>query len=972
MLTAVAELFVFGTVVDWGSVFAGCGARPVELPTYAFQRERFWMRASRAAADASSLGLGAARHPLLGASLAVAGSDAMLLTSRLSTQSCPYFVDHVVAGSVLLPGTAFVELAVQAGDRAGCGRVEELTLQAPLVLPEQGAVQVQISIDSAEDGRRELRIYSRAEEADEEQPWTLHATGTLTAGREAVHWDLRAWPPADAERVSIEGLYERLSAAGLDYGPAFRGLHEVWKQGENLFVEAILPEHTAADASGFGLHPALLDTVLHALALQEPYVEGAQLPFSWSGVSLSAVGASAVRVQLTPRGAGKIGLRVADVVGDPVAEIDSLVLRTVQAADLAAADSTSAGNLFRLEWTPVPSSAGSDVSALGGVWVGLGEPGEWRESGVPVVATYPDLGGLVAALDGGVDVPEVVLLQVCRGVGAGVTEAVDVVLGVVREWLGESRLAGSRLVVVTSGAVVEAEDVAGAGVWGLLRSAMSEHPDRFVLADVDGERASYEALAASLAGAAGAGEGQLAVRGGQVLLPRLARISGPGDAAPAWRTHGTVLVTGGTGGLGAVVARHLVEQHGVRDLLLLSRRGIDAPGAAALEEELTGLGARVTVAACDVSDREAVTGVLDAIPADVPLRGVVHAAGVLDDGLVSDLTSERLGRVLAAKAESAVHLHELTRDRELDAFVLFSSFAGVVGNAGQAAYAAANAVLDGLAVSRRAQGLPAVSLAWGMWEHAEGMGSRLSDADVARLRRQGFPPLPTDDALALLDTALHINEPVALPIAINTTSLARYRDSLPGVLRSVVPAVRRRRVAGQGGADGGSALARKLRGLPVAEQERVVVEVVRSQVAAVLGHASATAVDPVRAFKDLGFDSLTAVELRNQLNAVTGLRLPATLLFDHPSVGALAGFLREQLLGADGSGVSREAGSAVAGRAVGAFDEPIAIVGMGCRYPGGVGSPEALWGLVESGGDGISFFPGDRGWDVEGLFDPDG
>nr|WP_307822098.1 SDR family NAD(P)-dependent oxidoreductase [Streptomyces coffeae] len=944
LLTAVAELFVCGTVVDWGSVFAGCGARPVELPTYAFQRQRFWLEGSRPVTDARGLGLGAAEHPLLGAAVVVAGSDALLLTSRLSVQSHPWLADHVVAGSVVVPGTAFVELAVQAADLAGCVRVEELTLQAPLVLPQDGAVDMQISVDASEheDGQRAVRIYSRAEDAGADEPWMLHATGVLTvmAERGAVEWDLRSWPPAGAESVSLEGLYEGLSGAGLAYGPAFRGLREVWKRGEDLFVEAGLPEQIVGEGGAFGLHPALLDCVLHALGLRSGSGEGALLPFLWSGVSLSAVGARAVRAHLSSHGSGTYGLRVADTTGDPVAEIDSLLLRPMSAADLAAAGSAG-DKLFRLEWILADASeAGSGESSGPGDLAILTAaapqvPDEWGMGGV---AAYADVAGLVAALDEGGDVPGSVLLPV--GNSGDLLGGVAGVLALMQAWLAEERLAGSRLVVSTTGAVVvsaavgsEGPDLTGAGVWGLVRSAVSEHPGRFVLADVDGERSSYRALAGGLAELVAQGESQVAVREGRVLLPRVRRlpldaVAGPSVAAAdvhvdgadevgregalttpvpterrgAWPESGTVLVTGGTGGLGAVVARHLVAEHGVRDLLLISRRGIDAPGAAALEEELTGLGARVTVAACDVSDREAVAGVLEAIPVDVPLRGVVHAAGVLDDGLVSDLTSERLARVLVAKAESAVHLHELTRDRELDAFVLFSSFAGVVGNAGQAAYAAANAVLDGLAVSRRVQGLPAVSLAWGMWEQAEGMGGRLSDADVARLRRQGFPPLSTEDALVLLDTALRVNEPVVLPVALRLSVLAGRRDVLPRVLDGLLPVVRQRRTAGEAVVDGGGGLARRLEGLSPAEQDGMVLEVVQNSVAVVLGHANPGSIDPSRAFKDLGFDSLTAVDLRNRLIAATALQLPATLIFDHPTILSLRDHLRAELAPQDDGG----------------------------------------------------------------------
>ena len=360
-----------------------------------------------------------------------------------------------------------------------------------------------------------------------------------------------------------------------------------------------------------------------------------------------------------------------------------------------------------------------------------------------------------------------------------------------------------------------------------------------------------------------------------------------------------------------------------------------------------------------MTDRGALAAVLDG----VRLSAVVHAAGVLDDGLLADLTPDRLARVLAAKAESALHLHELTAGQDLGAFVLFSSFAGVVGNAGQAAYAAANNVLDALAQSRRAQGLPAVSLAWGMWETAEGMGGSLPPAELERMARQGFPALSTAEGLALLDAALVVDEPTAVPVALRLPALAAVRDSLPAILQGLVPASgNRRRAAGSTNAEAG-ALARRLRELSVEEQERELLDLVQAQVAAVLGHSSAGSVDPNRAFKDLGFDSLTAVDLRNRLGSATGVTLPVTVIFDHPTPAGLATSLREQLVGASVDDVADEARTTSPGRA----DEPIAIIGMGCRYPGGVDSPESLWDLVTTGADGIAPFPLDRGWSMRAL-----
>ncbi|MFE7447933.1 type I polyketide synthase, partial [Streptomyces chartreusis] len=519
--------------------------------------------------------------------------------------------------------------------------------------------------------------------------------------------------------------------------------------------------------------------------------------------------------------------------------------------------------------------------------------------------------------------------------------------------LADDRFAHARLVPVTTRAAGDdATDPVAAAVWGLLRTAAGEHPGRFAVADIDGTPEAHRTLRTALTTL---DADQLVVRGEQVLLPRVTRTPEPAVTEPgAWPSEtGTVLITGGTGGLGALVARHLVAEHGVRDLLLMSRRGSEAPGAEDLVAELAEAGARARVVACDAADRSALAAALD----DVRLSGVIHAAGVLDDGLLTDLTPDRLTRVLAAKATAALNLHELTAHQDLYAFVLFSSVAGIFGNPGQSAYAAANTVLDALATARRGKGLPALSLAWGMWETADGMGGRTAEADVARLRRHGFPPLPTDDALALFDAALRTGHPLALPLALDTTALAAHRDTAPAVLHGLLPATRRQAAVGS---DTGNALARRLLNLPADEQHRLLLDLVQTAVAGVLGHTGTAAVEPTRAFKDLGFDSLTSVDLRNRLKTVTGLQLPATLVFDHPSPLALTARLRTELLGAADL-------PATAARTTADTDEPIAIVGMGCRFPGGVDSPEALWDLVTSGADGVSGFPADRGWDLTAL-----
>ncbi|MFJ4658842.1 type I polyketide synthase [Nocardia sp. NPDC088792] len=416
---------------------------------------------------------------------------------------------------------------------------------------------------------------------------------------------------------------------------------------------------------------------------------------------------------------------------------------------------------------------------------------------------------------------------------------------------------------------------------------------------------------------------------------------------PASLANGTVLITGGTGVLGGLIAEHLVTAHGVRRLVLTGRRGI-APTE--LIAELGEAGAQVTVVACDLADREAVAGLLATIP---DLAGVVHAAGVVEDTLIGSMSPQQLDAVLQPKADAAWHLHELTRDLDLAEFVLFSSAAGVFGNAGQANYAAANAFLDALAQQRRATGLPGLALAWGMWEQRSGITAHLGAADLARMARAGSRPLSTAEALALFDTARELGEPALVPVRLDT---ARLPDALPPLLRGLARPAARRSVGAVTG--DGTTLAQRLHAMTESQRQQALLDLVTGHTATVLGHTGAGAVEPARAFGDMGFDSLTAVELRNRLSADTGLRLPATLVFDHPTPQALAEFLRTELFGATKEIVAPAPVVAVA-------DEPIAIVAMSCRFPGGANSPEELWRLLAEGGDAIAAFPPDRGWTVD-------
>ncbi len=350
---------------------------------------------------------------------------------------------------------------------------------------------------------------------------------------------------------------------------------------------------------------------------------------------------------------------------------------------------------------------------------------------------------------------------------------------------------------------------------------------------------------------------------------------------------GTILLTGGTGGLGALLAEHLAAKHGAERLLLTSRSGIKARGARELKAKLRELGCQARIAACDVSDRSQLQKLISSIPKTHPLTAVIHAAGTLDDGVIESLNGERLERVMAPKVAGALHLHELTEQLKLTEFICFSSVTATVGSPGQANYAAANAFLDALAHQRRARGLPGLSLAFGAWDKATGMTGGLSEQDHARLARVGIVALSDGQGLGLIDTARGIDQPLLLPVRLDTTTLrAQARaGTLPAIMRALIRAPARRV------SDAKGSLARRLQAAPESEWDAITLELVRSHVAALLGHASSQEIDPQRNFKELGFDSLGAVELRNRLSQATDIKLPATLVFDQPTSSAMAGYL---------------------------------------------------------------------------------
>ncbi|MEU4778941.1 SDR family NAD(P)-dependent oxidoreductase, partial [Micromonospora sp. NPDC023633] len=921
LLTNLATAHTIGLPVDLSTVLAGTDT--VALPTYAFDHQRYWVEPPvHRAQDVSSAGLQDAGHPLLSATLTFPDSERMVFTGRLSVRTHPWLGEHRVMDNILLPGTAFVELATYAGEQAGCPTVEELTLLAPLVLPELGALQVQLMVgDRDDDGRRTVQLYSRpyrdgSDEILADVAWTCHATGLLgpQPADAAPAFDLGVWPPPGATRVEADDFYSGIEATVFGYGPAFRGLRAAWTRDDEVFAEVELPADHHAEAGRFGVHPALLDGALQAMSIGGflgRMGDGAdasvpRLPFAWTGVSLLAAGATALRVRVAAAGEVGVSFQVADATGAPVLHVDSLIMRRVSGDSLGAARSGRHESLFQVDWPVLPVPTGPVPAATR--WVALGDDLSLSaacEAAGARVRTDVDLDSLGDLLAGGEPTPEAVIVPIgdagdptdpaLAGQARATTHRT---LAALRTWLADDRFAESRLVLVTRNAVAAGEqqvvDLRQAPVWGLLRTAQLEHPGRCQLVDLDDTPDSAAALAAAIA----SGEPQLAVRAGQVRTPRLGRVPAgveplPGGIDP----DGTVLITGGTGVLGRILARHLATTHGVRHLLLAGRRGAAAEGIGDLVTELAGTGTEVTVAACDAADPDALAALLAGVPAEHPLTAVVHAAGVLDDGVLESMTPDRVDAVAVPKVDAAWHLHRLTADADLAAFVLFSSAAATLGSAGQSNYAAANAFLDALAAHRRARGLAGISLAWGLWDQASGMTGHLGDDDVRRMAEQGAAGLATEQALNLFDAAWRLDAAAVVPMRLDVGTLRGQAEAgtLAPMLRALVRVPLRRSVDATGARSGGVQLGQRLAGLAGPERLKVVLDVVRANIAAVLGHAGADAVDPNRLFTDLGFDSLTAVDLRNRLNGLSGLRLPATLVFDYPTPTALAEKLTSEI-----------------------------------------------------------------------------
>ncbi|WP_204038484.1 type I polyketide synthase, partial [Micromonospora qiuiae] len=844
LLTAVARLHTHGHPIDWPTILPT--RQPVDLPTYAFQHRRYWLDTPQHT-DVTGAGLTPTHHPLLPA-MTQLPDGGHLFTGRLSQHTHPWLTDHAVGNTPILPATAFLELAVHAGSHTGHTHIHELTIETPLALPDHQPVDIQILTGPADEtGHRPITVHSRTDD-----DWNRNAHGLLTTTETPTTSHPLPEQPTGTP-IDPATLYHTLAQAGLTYGPTFQGLQTAWHDNDHAWATIALPDDT--DTTNYTLHPALLDAALHTIAAHQGFADPTppqdlpiRLPFTFHNVTFHTTGGDTtahVHLTTTPDQPDTVTLHLTNTTGTPIATIKKLTLRPVQPHQLH----TTNHPLYHLTWTPIPTPTTPTTKPPHHLIDLTDIPTD-----DPLTTTHNTLENLLHQLQ------------------QHLTNTDDT----------------TTLTVLTHNAVAtnptQPINLTTAAAWGMLRSAQAEHPNRILTIDTDTTPPNPTLLTA----AHHTGEPQLAIRGNQLLTPRLTRTRTTPTPPPPLNPDGTILITGGTGTLGAITAHHLATHYGARHLLLASRTGPNKPHITKLKTELETTGATVTITACDTTDPQQLTTLINNIPKKHPLTAVIHCAGILNDATITTMTPTHLHHTLQPKIDAAWHLHQLTQNHPLAAFILYSSAAGTIDSPGQANYAAANTFLDALAHHRTTQGQPTTSLAWGLWAQNSNLTTHLNTQNQQRIARTGIHPMTTTHALNLLDQALTTNHPHLLTANINLPALRQQpTNTLPPTLRALTPTTTPTTKT--------PTLTNQLTNQTPQEQQQLILNTIRTHIAAVLGHTNPQHIDEQQPFKDLGFDSLTALELRNRLNTATGQHLPATIIFDHPTPKALTQYLHHRI-----------------------------------------------------------------------------
>ncbi|CZS96970.1 uncharacterized protein RAG0_06078 [Rhynchosporium agropyri] len=804
LLQALGSLHVRGVKVDWKAVFADNTAGPIALPLYKFQRQRYWLDLPQTESTKRLHG-----HPFIAKGAPLPDTNVIVFSGDISLNNHYWLTEHVMDGRILFPATAFAEMIVQAGSQIGYSFLTEMTLQNPMDLSLDGDVLVQIvSGESGEGDQRTIDVFSRPRDRPVEEAWTQHATGLLAVsegGSNVETPESRTWPVDGA--VHFDGAYHVLSQNGIKYGPSFQRVRRLWQNGSTITAE--LESLPATDR--FLIHPALLDSAMHLVMLASPSSQGLRVPFRLKGVQLWECHDRFLRVIVRHVNENEISVELRDRDGRLAARIDSVELRAMQ---------TDGGNLYTFEWQPLSIISHKSPAHSGDMVV--------RFLAIPDCTTADICNMIVRALEA------------------------------IQQWSAEHAHTGCRLVLVTEEATTKTPNLASAAAWGLFRSAQAEYGDRILLIDVDvtGQEVAVESAITP-------GQIVVSIRKGASMVPRLLRVAA-GSHKREMDIDGTVLITGGTGALGALFARHMVQKYRAKHLLLISRSGSHTSSAKKLYTDLIKLGAHISIEVCDVSNFDQLQHLIK--HANPPITVLIHSAGIVDDGMLDSLTPERVAQVLQPKT-AALHLHNLLPD--IQTFILFSSAAGILGNGGQGSYAAGNSFLDALARLRHSRSQSAISLAWGPWHIEAGMAGGLSNS--------GGPLLPLTDkeGLALFDAAIQTDESVLVPLR------TRGQAPLIGALRHQV----------------GETVSQsrfwcdQLASTSSAERIRILENLIECEVAKVLDYEELPDLPVI----ELGVDSFTGMLLRNRISILTGLKLPSTLVFDHPSIPELAKFLLAKL-----------------------------------------------------------------------------